>query len=156
MQYAYVYYFLAPILYVGIGGLCHKKFNCYDVMLTDRGRGVLETNIILTLSVALGVWMPPLTLKTKWYHSCGCCDDSQSYEQQKKQVSDKYFLKKTLNQNHCNRKNQCSKCSEKTISQHYYKYFMDKHTMINMIHNLLHGFLLLFCTLSISTLQTFQ
>ena len=24
MQYEYVCYFLAPIIYVGIGGLCHK------------------------------------------------------------------------------------------------------------------------------------
>ena len=29
-----------------------------------------------------------LTLKTKWYHSCGCCDDSQSREQLKKHVTD--------------------------------------------------------------------
>ena len=35
-----------------------------------------------------------LTLKTKWYHSCGCCDDSRSCEQLKKRVTDKYFEKK--------------------------------------------------------------
>ena len=36
---------------------------------------------------------PPskLTLKTKWYHSCDCCDDSQSYKQLKKHVNNKYF-----------------------------------------------------------------
>ena len=28
------------------------------------------------------------------YHSCGCCDDSQSCEQMKKQVTHKYFEKK--------------------------------------------------------------
>ena len=35
-----------------------------------------------------------LTLKVKWYHSCGCCDDSWSFEQLKKHVKDKYFEKK--------------------------------------------------------------
>ena len=35
-----------------------------------------------------------LTLKTKWYHSYGCHDDSQSCEQLKKHVTDKYFEKK--------------------------------------------------------------
>ena len=35
-----------------------------------------------------------LTLKTKWYHGCGCCNDSQSCEQLKKRVTDKYFEKK--------------------------------------------------------------
>ena len=34
-----------------------------------------------------------LTLWTKWYHSCGCCDDSRSFEQLKKGVTDKYFEK---------------------------------------------------------------
>ena len=41
-----------------------------------------------------------LTLKTKWCHSCGCCDDSRSCEQLKKHVTDKYFEKKILNPNH--------------------------------------------------------
>ena len=36
-----------------------------------------------------------LTLKTKWYHSCGCCDDSQSCEQLEKRATDKYFEKKS-------------------------------------------------------------
>ena len=27
-----------------------------------------------------------LSLKTKWYHTCGCCDDSQNREQLKKQI----------------------------------------------------------------------
>ena len=36
-----------------------------------------------------------LTLKTIWYHSCGCCDDSRSCEQLKKRVKSKYFLKKS-------------------------------------------------------------
>ena len=27
-----------------------------------------------------------LTLKTRWYHICGCCDDSQNREQLKKQI----------------------------------------------------------------------
>ena len=35
-----------------------------------------------------------LTLKTKWYHSCGCCDDCQSCEKLKKHVSDENFEKK--------------------------------------------------------------
>ena len=35
-----------------------------------------------------------LTLKTKSCHNCGCCDDSQSCEQLKKHVTDKYFDKK--------------------------------------------------------------
>ena len=35
-----------------------------------------------------------LTLKTKWYHSCDCSDDSQSCEQMKKCATDKYFFKK--------------------------------------------------------------
>ena len=37
---------------------------------------------------------PRFTLKTKLYHSFGCCDDSQSCEQLKKHVTDKYFEKK--------------------------------------------------------------
>ena len=44
-----------------------------------------------------------LTLKTKWYHSCGCCNDSRSCEQLKKRGTDKDILKKksfTLNPNH--------------------------------------------------------
>ena len=43
-----------------------------------------------------------LTLKARWYHSCGCSDDSRSCEQMKKRVTDKYFFKKvkTLNPNH--------------------------------------------------------
>ena len=36
-----------------------------------------------------------LTLKTIWYHSCGCCDDSRSCEQLKKRVKSKYFFKKS-------------------------------------------------------------
>ena len=36
-----------------------------------------------------------MDLENKWYHSCGCCDDSQSCEQLKKQVTDKYFEKKS-------------------------------------------------------------
>ena len=39
---------------------------------------------------------PSWTLKTKCYHSCGCCDDSQSREQLKKHVTDKYFEKKRV------------------------------------------------------------
>ena len=35
-----------------------------------------------------------LTLKTKRYHSYACRDDSQSSEQLKKHVTDKYFEKK--------------------------------------------------------------
>ena len=36
-----------------------------------------------------------LTLKIKWYHSCGCCDNSPSFEQLKKcHVTDKYFEKR--------------------------------------------------------------
>ena len=34
-----------------------------------------------------------LTLKTKWYHSCSCCDGSLSCEQLKKCVTDKYLGK---------------------------------------------------------------
>ena len=42
-----------------------------------------------------------LTLKTKWYRSCGCCDNSQGCEQLKKRVNKKYFEKsQTLNLNH--------------------------------------------------------
>ena len=45
---------------------------------------------------------PKLSLKTKWYHSCGCCDDSRSCEQLKKRVKSKYFFKKSqiLNPNY--------------------------------------------------------
>ena len=32
-----------------------------------------------------------LTLKTKWYHSCGCCDHSRSCKQLKKRVTDIFF-----------------------------------------------------------------
>ena len=32
-----------------------------------------------------------LTLKTKWYRSYGCCDDSRSCEQLKKHITGKYF-----------------------------------------------------------------
>ena len=42
-------------------------------------------------------WKEPsskLTLKTKCYQSCGCCDNSRSCEQLKKRVADKYFEKK--------------------------------------------------------------
>ena len=35
-----------------------------------------------------------MTLKTKCYHSCGCCDDSSSCEQLNKRVADEYFEKK--------------------------------------------------------------
>ena len=35
-----------------------------------------------------------LSLETKRYHSCGCCDDSPSCEQLNKHVTDKYFEKK--------------------------------------------------------------
>ena len=42
-----------------------------------------------------------LTLKTKWYYSCGCNDDSQSCEQLEKHVTVKYFAKKSdFNPNH--------------------------------------------------------
>ena len=42
-----------------------------------------------------------LTLKTKWYHSCGCCDNSRSFKQLEKHVTDKYSKEKqTLNPNH--------------------------------------------------------
>ena len=34
-----------------------------------------------------------LTLKTKWYNSCGYCDNSRSCEQLKRHVTDKYFEK---------------------------------------------------------------
>ena len=34
-----------------------------------------------------------LSLKTKWYHSYGCCNDSRSCEQLKKRVRDKCFAK---------------------------------------------------------------
>ena len=48
------------------------------------------------LKTIFGVSKPfsKLTLKTEWYHSCGCCDDSRSCEQLKKHVSDNYFEKK--------------------------------------------------------------
>ena len=36
-----------------------------------------------------------LTLETKWYHSCGCCDGSRSCEQLKKHFTDKHFEKKS-------------------------------------------------------------
>ena len=35
-----------------------------------------------------------LTLKTKLYHSCGCCDNSGRCEQLKKCATDKCFEKK--------------------------------------------------------------
>ena len=35
-----------------------------------------------------------LTLKIKWYLSCGCYDDSRSCKKLKKRVTDKYFEKK--------------------------------------------------------------
>ena len=35
-----------------------------------------------------------LTLKTKLYHSCGCCHNSRSCKQLKKRVTDKYFKKR--------------------------------------------------------------
>ena len=36
-----------------------------------------------------------LTLKARWYHSCGCSDDSRSCEQMKKRVTEtNIFLKK--------------------------------------------------------------
>ena len=37
-----------------------------------------------------------LILKTKWYHSCGFCDDSLRCERLKKCVTDKYFEKKHM------------------------------------------------------------
>ena len=44
---------------------------------------------------------PSSKLTLKWYHSCGYSDDSQSCEQLKKHVTDKYLDKKsqTLNSN---------------------------------------------------------
>ena len=49
-----------------------------------------------TLKKVFGESKPPSkwTMKTKWYQSCGCCDDSRSCEQVKKPVTDKYFEKK--------------------------------------------------------------
>ena len=35
-----------------------------------------------------------MTLKTKWYHSYGNCDDSRSCEQLKKRITDKDFERK--------------------------------------------------------------
>ena len=35
-----------------------------------------------------------LTLKIKWYHRCGSCDDCRSCEQLKKHAKEKYFEKK--------------------------------------------------------------
>ena len=35
-----------------------------------------------------------LTSKTKWYHSCSCCDDSPSFRQLKKHLTGKYFENK--------------------------------------------------------------
>ena len=32
-----------------------------------------------------------MTLKKKWYHGCGCCDDSWNCGQLKKHATDKYF-----------------------------------------------------------------
>ena len=43
------------------------------------------------------VWWKQAFLKVnfgKWYHSCGCSDDSQNCEQLKKRVTGKYFGKK--------------------------------------------------------------
>ena len=34
-----------------------------------------------------------LSLKTKWDHGCNCFDDSRSWEQLKKHVTDKYLIK---------------------------------------------------------------
>ena len=36
---------------------------------------------------------PKLSLKTKWYHGCGCCVDSQNCEKLKKHVTDKYLIR---------------------------------------------------------------
>ena len=49
-----------------------------------------------TLKKSFGGFKPSskLTLRTKWYHSCGCCNDSQSSEQMKKHATDEYFEKK--------------------------------------------------------------
>ena len=49
-----------------------------------------------TLKIIFGGSKPSskFTLKTKWYHICGCCDDSCSCEQLKKHATDKYFGKK--------------------------------------------------------------
>ena len=38
---------------------------------------------------------PSSKLTLKWYHSCDCSDDSQSCEQLKKCVTDKYLDKKS-------------------------------------------------------------
>ena len=42
-----------------------------------------------------------VTLKTKWYQTCGCSDDSRCWEQLKKHVTDKYFEKKVKTLNPC-------------------------------------------------------
>ena len=39
---------------------------------------------------------PKLTLKTKWYHSCCCGNNSRSCEQLKKCATDKNILEKKL------------------------------------------------------------
>ena len=46
-----------------------------------------------TLKLIFGGSKPSskLTLKTKWYHSCGCCNDSRSCEQLKKLVQINIF-----------------------------------------------------------------
>ena len=36
-----------------------------------------------------------LTLKTNWYHSCGCSDDSQSYVQMRGMLQINIFFKKS-------------------------------------------------------------
>ena len=35
-----------------------------------------------------------MTLKSNWYHSCGCCEDSWSCGKLKRHVTEKYFEKK--------------------------------------------------------------
>ena len=75
----------------------HTGLTEHYIFFVTRSMAFFSSNVfIISIFVFFVIrrQLSKLTLKTKWYHNCGCCDDFQSCEQMKKHVNDKYFEKK--------------------------------------------------------------
>ena len=89
------------------GQLClkvilHIGLTEHYIFFVTRNRAFFSSNVfVISILVFFLIrrQSSKLTLETKWYHSCGCCDDSRSCEQLKKRVNDKHF-KKRYTSNH--------------------------------------------------------
>ena len=82
-----------------IGPDYYKNDNLLSIKKTIKQKTWKDTKIAVLKKTTKEIFdgrkpSSELTLKTKWYQSCGCCNDSQSCEQLKKSVTDKYFEKK--------------------------------------------------------------